>query len=404
MNFINGTTIPHPSFHCHSAEAHEFDQISYMFGAVLSGIAPFFSTYGVNKQKQFHNKFPGDKTKWGEVINRNGHNDPRQWTYSPWFTYWFFGLCMIGIASLIDLIAFTFCPKVIVAAMGSSSIIYNVFLSKWINNEKTNAWSHLFTFIILVGCVLTVIFSSHNNEICDRDHIYLMLTRDIAVIFMVGYAILTMGIFLHQRALESDRLEAGISIKSDYVEVDLKGKKIYVEEQEPMKFTIDDEDGSDIELNEEHIKAVKEQLKEEKELKAKRYRKWESLHMFYMAFLAALFGAPTVIAYSTVGALFVSWARGDDHGFLLGPEFMFMILLVILFSYLQVFWINEAMKRYDNSLVQPIFVSSWTIWTTVLAGTILDEFGELQPVQDAMIPIGSCIILFGIVGLVKSTR
>ncbi len=78
--------------------------------------------------------------------------------------YWRLGLIMFIIGSIINFCSFAFAAQSLLACLGSVQFISNVFFARVILNEKPSIYTYISTGVIVIGIIITVIFSNHKSE------------------------------------------------------------------------------------------------------------------------------------------------------------------------------------------------------------------------------------------------
>lgn len=107
--------------------------------------------------------------------------------------YWRLGLIMFIIGSVINFCSFAFAAQSLLACLGSVQFISNVFFARIILKEKPSIYTYISTGVIVIGIIITVIFSNHKSETyTSKELISLYDDTYLAFLFCIG-AILTIA-------------------------------------------------------------------------------------------------------------------------------------------------------------------------------------------------------------------
>ena len=127
----------------------------------------------------------------GTIVNNLGVN-VQKWALGlrkrvppprvPWKVVWIFGIVAIVLGSVCDFLALGFGDQILVTPLTSMTLVWNLFFAAAIQKEKITLMDGVWTSVIIVGCVLTVIFASHENTAYSAEELFQFYT---AVNFIV---------------------------------------------------------------------------------------------------------------------------------------------------------------------------------------------------------------------------
>lgn len=138
------TTSPNETSSILIPNAHITYQ-NLLIGSVLAISGNLLVSVSLNVQKYTH------------VRNEN-RADQMHYTQEP---LWWLGLLLMGIGEIGNFSAYGFAPASLVAPLGTTTVVANIFLAAIFLKEKIRA-EHLFgSALAVIGAFLVVTFSSH---------------------------------------------------------------------------------------------------------------------------------------------------------------------------------------------------------------------------------------------------
>ena len=148
-----------PESECDDADRYTTDQtcifldydgankILWIAGFSIGLIFSFLAALGLNLQKLSMNK---EKLR-PRHMQRPTMKQP----------IWILGLSLITGGSLLDFVAFGLAPQSLLAPLGALSLVWNLLIAPLFNSEKITRSNLVATSIIVLGTLMTVIFSPH---------------------------------------------------------------------------------------------------------------------------------------------------------------------------------------------------------------------------------------------------
>ncbi|KAF5140364.1 nucleotide-sugar transporter [Vairimorpha ceranae] len=120
------------------------------------------------------------------------------------------------------------------------------------------------------------------------------------------------------------------------------------------------------------------------------------MYIFLSSFIASF----TTLSIKSLAEIIDKTISGENQ-FKYFITYVFIIGLCTC-TFGQIYWLNQALKRYDALLVVPVFHITWTILSVITAGIYFQEFEHYDWIQFKYFFIGLLIIFIG--SLFLSTR
>ncbi|ETO28613.1 hypothetical protein RFI_08517 [Reticulomyxa filosa] len=98
---------------------------------------------------------------WNVVIAEDDKDQPSY----VFDTLWLIGLFLQVIGAIFDFVALGFAPQSVVAPLGSLTLVVNVCLAPIMQNEIPSKRVIFSTFVIVIGCIITVVFSAKEDNL-----------------------------------------------------------------------------------------------------------------------------------------------------------------------------------------------------------------------------------------------
>ena len=115
--------------------------------------------------------------------------------------------------------------------------------------------------------------------------------------------------------------------------------------------------------------------------------------VFVYVFLSSFIASFTTLSIKSLAVIINRIIGGDNLLKSRLTYFFFSMLLVCTF--LQIYWLNRALKHYDALLVIPIFHISWTILSIITAGIYFQDFDHYTVMQFRNFMLGVLVIFVG---------
>ncbi|KAL6122327.1 magnesium transporter [Nucleospora cyclopteri] len=114
------------------------------------------------------------------------------------------------------------------------------------------------------------------------------------------------------------------------------------------------------------------------------------IYVFFSSFIAAF----TTLSVKSLGEISNKIVIGETS-LIYNKITLFFTVLLILCTFLQIYWLNRAFKHYDALIVVPIFHISWTLLSILTAGIYFQDFSHYSYYQFSNFIKGIVIIFCG---------
>lgn len=109
--------------------------------------------------------------------------------------------------------------------------------------------------------------------------------------------------------------------------------------------------------------------------------------------LSSVIASLTTLFAKSFGEMVDKTVSGDNQ-FFYGITYLFFIMIVIC-TFLQIYWLNRALRHYDALLVIPVFHVIWTFFSIITAGIYFQDFEHYSMEQFKGFLTGLLIIFGG---------
>jgi drug/metabolite transporter (DMT)-like permease len=115
----------------------------------------------------------------------------------PWKLVWIVGIIAIVVGSVCDFLALGFGDQILVTPLTSMSLVWNLIFASIIQKEKISVMDGVWTAVIIAGCVLTVVFASHENTSYSADQLFAFYGDTPFIVFavLVVLVLIALGVF-----------------------------------------------------------------------------------------------------------------------------------------------------------------------------------------------------------------
>eukprot|EP01084_Bolivina_argentea_P229395 387189_1 len=263
---------------------------------------------------------------------------------------WICGFLFQLSCSLMDFGALGFAPESVVAPIGALSIVVNLICTPIFQGEKANLRLVIVTFLIVIGSVVTTVFSpkNHNSYTTVNDVIDCYKT-----IYFISYGIVVGVVLLI------------LWIFHEYCKKLKKNNILY-------------------------------------------YNKYMlKIHRFSCATLSGTMGAQNILFAKGVSTMIVFTAQNGNNTVCFTLWQFYVILFAMLGSvWFQLKWLNYGLKYFSPMQIIPVFQSFWTL-VGILGGLVVyQEFNDFENyLFKILFTVGVVVILTSILYLttLKST-
>jgi uncharacterized membrane protein len=254
---------------------------------------------------------------------------------------WLLGISCVVIGSLGDFFGLAFGAQSIVAPLGSMTVVSNIFLAPIMQGEVVTRADVIYTGIIVFGCVVTVAFASHKQAEFTIDELYSFFSTNKFRLYIT----VIIGI---------------LSSVSYWVWNIEQKEKLYGQNH---RF----------------------------------YQKWQKFHRFSYAAMSGVAGAQSVLfAKLLVELIKNTFAPGSTKNMFADPYSYMVIMAMALSIFLQIYWLNCGLARWDALYNVPVFQSFWISFSEISGGIVYGEFNDFSFFQGFMFLAGSMATVYGV--------
>jgi len=243
------------------------------------------------------------------------------------------------VANIANFASFAFAAQSLLAALGSVQFISNVVFSKLVNKEAWNVWIVLGTVVIVVGCVLLVVFGSHESPTYTAQELIQLYSNPGYIIYLcVGGGAVVLTYLFYQ-------------------------------------------------LGKRRVK----QVGTKRENVGDAWYRW--LPICYATF-SALIGTQSVLFGKSMSLLLRTTLSGDSQA---GNWYTWVV--VVLFLCTAAFWMirfNKALRLFPVSIIMPVLQVGWVILSMVSGSVYFQETADMGTVEKIMFGVGTVILIAGV--------
>jgi len=253
---------------------------------------------------------------------------------------WYMGFAGITVGSIFDFAALGFGAQSVVAPLGSLTLVANMFFAQYFHKEIPSQMDILATGIIFIGCVLSVAFATHKNEICDIESLLALYQKPRFAIYGLTILVLLTCAYLSVRYIENV--------------VSMYGKR------------------------------------------SSKYQKVFRYHRFLYTFLSGVVGAQSVLFAKSLIELVVSSFTGNSRIFLAHIGSYGIFCGMFLSITLQIYFLNCALSLFDALYVVPVFQAQWIVFSVIGGGVFYGEFTGFDFSQGLAFLAGVVLTVIGV--------
>lgn len=184
-----------------SGPAEEEEENLWYIGVAMSCVACLANAFGYNLVRRAH-------TLVQERL-ANGEEEAKVMDHWQFPVGW---ACSILICAVLDAVALSFTDPALIAPLSGFTLVLNVWVAQWVNNEEVFAIDGAITALILSGVVTTISSGpAQNPPKMDAEYLWSHVFRPGFLIY--EFVVHTSAIVVYQRCrmLYGDQTEAGIA-------------------------------------------------------------------------------------------------------------------------------------------------------------------------------------------------
>lgn len=321
----------------------------WWLGAIFSIMAKSLTTFGVNCHKL-------SAMKEAERVSKRSYwNQP----------IWAGGLAMLILGALGDFAALALTAQSVVAPIGASSLVVNIFFAHYWLKEELHNTDVYGCLLIVAGSVTAVLFGSRSELELSVKDLLKYFCRAPFVIYMVLTGMVALA-----------------------CKIALKKIEVYHEVVEKVISEAKESPGS--------TQTALEQLKNNPRfLEAKAlYDPYQKFHPMFYCILSGALGGQSLLFAKCVAELMKTTFRGDNQ--LANPIFYLFLGFMFFFVLSQVHFLNKALILCDALLVVPVFQCTFLSFSTLGGLIYYQEYLEFRILNWLGLFFGLFLILSGV--------
>jgi len=305
-----------------------------------------------------------------------------------WF--WKFGYFLFIIGNLLNFISLSYSPQTLLSGFSNSmqifsNIIYNRFIKFKIMGTSNNL-QHLSinlisgTVLIIAGCILIIIFSTHTVDIYTIQEMEDLYKNNAYIIFISIQVFFIIIFFIIYRFTRNSNNSLPFTdelfkeLTSGIVQNPVLTQRPVHENNELPSI-----------LGSEAIRDLGS--------KATRDSSYISSTSYIM--ISCMIGTHTLILAKSGSELFYLTVVEGNNQF----RYTFTYIIIVMWVILTVFWIfnmNRILKKYNDQYIIPTLQSMWTLLSIVSGGIYFQEFRDFSIFRYFIFFLGTFMTILGI--------
>lgn len=314
-----------------NSKCSEKPESTWLLGTILSLGGNLLINLGVNFQK---------KSYVEETVNMMSYNIKSM----------YLGISLYILGKFASFSAYIFCNQSILAGLSAFGLVFNSIFAPIINKEVFTWNDGGAITLVLIGSFIMISNTSRTHTSYTICELISMLKQSRTIAWILFIFISIFSLFFAVKYVE---INSTWNLPNDRFNF-LKSETVF--------------------LNEESIVL-------------------KYLMVFVYVFLSSFIASFTTLSVKILGQI------ADRSINEQGPAFTFTTFFFIgtlfLCTFLQIYWLNRALKHYDALVTLPIFHMSWTVLSILTAGIYFQDFDSYSKKQMKEFVIGVLIIFCG---------
>lgn len=321
----------------------------WVIGVIINVIGSLSINLSTNCIKLSHTRLAEIKRKDPDKPLPKFLQSPRSWflVEKKANVIWLGSMIVFVIANIANFASFAFAAQSLLAALGSIQFVSNVVFSKVVNRETLNPWILVGTVVVVVGCILLVVFGSHESpsftaqELMDlySNPSYIAYLCVAAVVCIASYLMYQFGKTRVPHSMDKSPREMGV------------------------------------------------------------WYRW--LPIFY-TLSSAVIGTQSVLYGKSMSLLLRTSLSGDNQA-----NQWYTWMVVILFMSCACFWVvrfNKGLKMFPVSIIMPTLQVGWILLSMISGSLYFQEFQDMTVLEKIMFGVGTAILITGVYLITTSTK
>jgi len=327
----------------------------WYIGAILSLLGSACSNFGVNIQKLSFMK----NDKKPEALQKVYYKD----------SLWWLGMVTVVFGSIGDFVALSFTGQAIVAQIGATTLVANIFFARVWLKESVSKWDVAGCALIVIGPGLSVGFGNHNETSYSINDLRSFFVRPLFIVYATLLFISGVSVYYFIKKVEPIRAKLDSS------------RKAWDDRANPPPSP---------QLEEEEVAALWTDVR----ASLSNYNKYARFHGLSYLALSGMFGANSILFGKSVSELLKVSVSGNNQFTHVLTYVFLACMFCCIFS--QLHFLALALKLFDAMYCVPVFQCFFISLSTIAGGCYFYEFNDFSPVQWFMFSLGLVITLIGV--------
>ncbi len=321
----------------------------WVIGVIINVVGSLSINLSTNCIKLSHTRLAEIKRKDPDKPLPKFFQSPRSWLNVEQNAnrIWLGSMIVFIIANIANFASFAFAAQSLLAALGSIQFVSNVIFSKVVNKETLNPWILVGTVVVVIGCILLVLFGSHESPSFTAQELMDLYSNPAYIAYLCAAGALCIASYLMYQ-FGKRRVPGGM---------DKSPKEIGV------------------------------------------WYRW--LPIFYTLF-SAVIGTQSVLYGKSMSLLLRTSLSGDNQA-----DQWYTWLVVILFMSCACFWVvrfNKGLKMFPVSIIMPTLQVGWILLSMISGSLYFQEIQAMTLLEKIMFGVGTAILITGVYLITTSTK
>ena len=321
----------------------------WVIGVIINVIGSLSINLSTNCIKLSH-------TRLAEIKRKDPDKPLPKFRQSPvaWFNVeqnanriWLSAMIVFVIANIANFASFAFAAQSLLAALGSIQFVSNVVFSKVVNKETLNPWILVGTVVVVAGCILLVVFGSHESPSFTAEELMDLYSNPAYIVYLCA---------------------AGVLCIVSYLVYQFGKRKVpNIADKSPNEMGM--------------------------------WYRW--LPIFYTLF-SAVIGTQSVLYGKSMSLLLRTSLSGDNQA---GQWYTWLV--VILYLGCACFWVirfNKGLKMFPVSIIMPTLQVGWILLSMISGSLYFQEIENMILVEKIMFGVGTVILITGVYLITTSSK
>lgn len=260
------------------------------------------------------------------------------WTFRK---TWLSGLSLTAVGAVLDFVALGFGAQSVVAPLGSLTLVFNLLFANLIHDETVETSDFLNTFLILLGCFITVAFSSKQTRFTPVHTLFELFMSPRFTFYAISTLLIVIFLLMRLRHIETKL--------GNFTSLEQSSKRQPFERRQRVIYPI----------------------------------------------ISGVCGAQSVLFAKLLDELLLSTLASKGKFYQRGGT-LFVLLALVLSMLSQLYFMNEGLRRFSSLLVVPVYQSAWILYSVIGGGIVFKEFVDLSNIQIFGFLIGVSVVVLGV--------